>query len=122
MADLFFDANFFIDFAERKNEITLSKFHNHRLHVSPLSIHILAYSYRYKIPQEMLVKLTDFFNIVPLDQKITLLSLTGPTNDFEDNIQLHSASEADCNFFLTNDKKMLKMKFFGKAQIINKVI
>lgn len=41
------------------------------------------------------------------------------SNDLEDNIQLNSAIKADCNFFLTFDKKLLKMKFFGKMKIVS---
>lgn len=37
--------------------------------------------------------------------------------NLEDNIQLHSAAEAECDFFLTSDDKLLKIKFFGKTEI-----
>lgn len=47
-------------------------------------------------------------------------ALEGPTVDFEDNTQLHSAAEAECDYFLTNDEKLLKMKFFGKTRLTNK--
>ena len=54
-----------------------------------------------------------------LTDKILDLALEGPVDDLEDNIQLHSASEAECDVFLTNDKKLLKMKFFGKMRIVS---
>jgi len=43
--------------------------------------------------------------------------MTGPTDDFEDNVQLHSAVMGDCDYFLTMDKKLIKMKYFGKMRI-----
>lgn len=42
-----------------------------------------------------------------------------PTSDLEDNIQLHSAAEADCDYFLTSDKKLLAMIYFGKTKIVS---
>lgn len=33
--------------------------------------------------------------------------------------QLHSAAEAECDYFLTSDKKLLAMKFFGKTRIVS---
>lgn len=45
--------------------------------------------------------------------------MEGPTKDLEDNIQLHSAAEAESDIFLTADKKLVDMKFFGKTQIIS---
>ena len=50
-----------------------------------------------------------------------MLSLDGPTKDLEDNIQLHSAAKTEADFFLTNDKKLLKMKFFGKMRIVTTI-
>jgi len=51
-----------------------------------------------------------------LTDKILDLALEGPVDDLEDNIQLHSASEAECDVFLTNDKRLLGIKFFGKTK------
>ena len=59
------------------------------------------------------------FNLIGLDQDILSKALNGPTSDLEDNIQLHSGAEADCDIFLTKDKQLLNMKFFGKLQILS---
>lgn len=59
-------------------------------------------------------QLQEQFGIVPLTEHILNKALEGPTNDLEDNIQLHSAAEAQCDIFLTNDKKLLNLKYFGK--------
>ena len=56
-----------------------------------------------------------------MNEKIVDAALTGPTVDFEDNVQLHSAAEEDCNLFLTSDKKILAMKFFGKVKIAGEI-
>ena len=62
------------------------------------------------------------FETVKLNWNILEKALGGPTPDLEDNIQLHSCAEADCDYFLTNDKNILKMKFFGKARILSSLL
>ena len=62
-------------------------------------------------------ELMKFFTIISFNKIIVYKSLEGPTDDFEDNVQLHSAAEADCNVFLTSDKKIKELKFFGKVKI-----
>lgn len=119
MASLFLDTNFLIDIAERQAQITLELLEDHFVYISPLSFHILAYSYKYKIPYEKFTQLTEYFHLVSLDESIVRKSLKGPMADFEDNIQLHSAVEADCDYLLTSDRKLLAMKFFGKARIVH---
>lgn len=49
------------------------------------------------------------------------MSLLGPTEDFEDNIQLNSAVVDDCDFFLTDDKKLLKFKVYKKVKIVKEI-
>jgi len=58
-------------------------------------------------------------HLISLTDKIIDKALLGPTKDLEDNIQLHSAVEADCDIFLTNDKALLKMGYFGKTKIVD---
>lgn len=117
MAKIFFDANFYISLVEQRNTIDFDYFKSHTLFLSPLSVGILTYLYKYHIPNQKLVTSLSHFSLVPLDEKIVHLSLSGPTSDFEDNIQLHSAAEAECDLFLTEDQKLLKLKFFGKTEI-----
>ena len=117
MAKVFLDANIFIDIIEKRASIAIEDFREHILFISPLSIHILTYTYKYKIPDKKLDGLEKLYNLVAYDLPIVLNSLTGPTNDFEDNVQLHSAAQTDCDFFLTSDVKLLKLKFFGKVKI-----
>ena len=119
MAKVFLDANYFIDVVERDRTIDFSKFLNHSLFVSPLSVHILCYVYRYKVPQESLRHLGKYFILVAFDEVVTQRAIVGPTKDFEDNVQLHSAAEASCDFFLTRDERLRKLKFFGKTQIVS---
>lgn len=117
MAKIFLDTNIYIDVIKRSKE----KWENLRgksLFISPFSVPILFYTSKLKVPDQEVEELQKQFGIVPLTKEILDLSLQGPTNDLEDNIQLHSAAEADCDFFLTNDKRLLKIKFFGKAKII----
>lgn len=119
MARVFLDANYFIDSIHRKPEFTLlPSLENHIVYISPLSVHIYCYIYKLKIPSSTVIAQRDRFQIVEFSEDILDKSLVGPTNDFEDNVQLHSAAEAECDYFLTEDKKLLKLKFFGKARIV----
>ena len=68
------------------------------------------------MPNKNLKKLLGYFNIVAIE-KITIGSLEGPTDDFEDNLQLLSAAISECDYFLTNDKNLLSMRYFGKTQL-----
>ena len=117
MAKVFLDANIFISLVEKRKPIDTKLLYTHSLYLSPLSIHILTYLYKYRIPDERLADIHKFFRVVPFDLRLTVKALGGPTIDFEDNIQLHSAAEAECDIFLTEDAKLLRMKFFGKTRI-----
>lgn len=117
MAKVFLDTNIYIDIIKKRTDRELEDFQGHDLFISSLSIHILTYIFKSKIPDPELDVKLESFNIVTLDAKIVEKALIGPTNDFEDNVQLHSAAESDCNIFLTNDKKIKELKFFGKVKI-----
>lgn len=118
MAKIFLDANIFISIVEKREKISFKDFLNNELFISPISIHILTYLYKYEIPNGKLDNIQTYVNIVVFDQDIVLKALISPTEDFEDNVQLHSGAQAKCDFFLTNDKELLKMKFFGKTKIV----
>ena len=120
MARIFLDANYYIGIVKRKN-IPLEPLQKHLLFISPLSTHVLFYSYKVTVPNKKLLDVQETFGVVPFTEKILNDSLVGPTKDLEDNVQLHSAIEAECDYFLTLDKKLLKMKFFGKTRIVNKL-
>lgn len=121
MAKVCLDANVFIDLIENRKSIDRKQLLAHALFLSPLSIHILTYLYKYHIPDERLANVDKFFKLIPLSIELTIKALSGPTSDFEDNIQLNSANEADCDIFLTADAKLLKLKFFGKTEIKSKL-
>lgn len=116
MANIFLDTNKVIDIAIRKPKIS-REISGHQVYISPLSIHVLCYSQHIKIPNNQLTHFKNQYEIINLSDEILNKSLTGPTPDLEDNIQLHCAAEAECDYFLTSDEKLLKMKFFGKTQI-----
>ncbi|MDO8452727.1 MAG: hypothetical protein Q7S79_03160 [bacterium] len=117
MARIFLDTNFYIDIAKR-DKPKMESLRKELLFISPLSTHVLFYAQKLKVPDQEINELQSYFGIVHLTKEIHDRALEGPTNDFEDNIQLHSAVEADCDYFLTSDKGLLKLKFFGKAQIL----
>lgn len=116
MARVFLDANLYIDATKRAKEKWKS-LREHLLFISPLSTHILFYTRKLKVPDIEVNQLQEQFSTVPLTKEVLDKALQGPTTDLEDNIQLHSAAEADCDFFLTSDEKLLQLKFFGKAAI-----
>lgn len=120
MAKIFLDTNYFIDAVERRPEkAILEALLGHTSFISPLSIAVYCYLYKIKVPNKQLSAQLKEFQIVDISYNINEKSLLGPSQDFEDNIQLHSAAEADCDFFLTFDQKLLKMKFFGKTKIVD---
>lgn len=121
MAKIFLDTNYFIDFAERNKIDLLGKLEGNKLYISIFSVLVLAYVYKYKIPNNKIKILITKISLSPLNKTILELAFDGPTGDLEDNIQLLSAAKSDCDIFLTNDKKILKMKFFGKAKIISEL-
>jgi len=121
MAKVFLDANCFIGLANRAPEIDEEDLGNHQAFISILSCHILFYVNKIKVPNTATNSFIKDFNIIELGQEILQKALDGPTEDLEDNIQLHSAAEAECDIFLTNDKKLLALKFFGKTRIVQKL-
>ena len=120
MAKVFLDTNIFIDAVHRQPEGgILDSLKGHSILISPLSVHIYCYSFQIKILKTLLRKQLDNFDLVDLDSNVTQKAITGPTDDMEDNIQLHSASQSNCDIFLTNDKKLLRVGYFGKTKIAN---
>lgn len=118
MVKVFLDTNYFIDAIHRKPEREILEFlENHILYISPLSFHIYCYTYKIKIPNEKVLAQREKFQLVDLSDSILEKALHGPTNDLEDNIQLHSAAEAECDVFLTEDRKLLDLVFFGKMRL-----
>ena len=120
MAKVFLDTNIFIDIIKR-NKDKYQMLVGNEIYVSPLSFHIAFYSLKVKTPNISILKSLDNFSLVNLDEKILKQALNSPTTDLEDNIQLHSAVKANCDIFLTNDKKLLKMVYFGKIKIVSEI-
>lgn len=121
MSRVFLDTNFYIDVTKRAKG-KWEKLRGNLLFISPLSTHILFYTRKLKVPERELNELQKQLGIVPLTKFILDKALFGPTVDLEDNIQLHSAAEADCDIFITNDKKLLNLKFFGKTRISQELV
>lgn len=119
MARVFLDTNIFIDAIHRAPEKQiLETLEGKVIYVSPLSFHIYCYTFKIKIPNKKVALQKEKFHLSDFSENILEKALEGPTADLEDNIQLHSAAEADCDIFLTSDEKLLKIKFFGKVQIL----
>lgn len=116
MAKIYLDTNFFIDIAERDKD-KVNMLEGHWVYVSVLSFHVLAYVYKLKMPSQSLQEIFKQLNAIDLSGEALAKSFLGPTEDLEDNIQLHSAAAEDCGLFLTEDKELLQMKFFGKVEI-----
>lgn len=118
MARVFLDTNAYIDAVHRNVEI-IRQFLGHKIFYSPLSTHILFYASNLKVPHQTIRATEEEFEIIDFTSIILTKALNGPTSDLEDNTQLHSAAEAECDYFLTSDKKILAMKFFGKTKIVD---
>ncbi len=117
MAKVFLDTNYFIGLANRAPEVETDILNEQKGFISALSCHILFYVNKIDVPDTKMNSFISDFNLINLSQDILDKALVGPTKDLEDNIQLHSAIKADCDVFLTNDAKLLKLKFFGKTEI-----
>ncbi len=118
MAKVFLDTNYFIRLVNRAPEVDTEILDKHQGFISILSCHILFYVNKIHVPDKKTNSFIDDFNLVELSQDILNKALFNPTDDLEDNIQLHSAAEADCDLFLTADQDLLNMKFFGKVRIV----
>lgn len=120
MAKVFLDTNYFIDSIHRKPEKEiLESLEGKIVYVSSLSIHIYCYVFKVAIPDKKVTAQIAKFHLVEFSKEVVDRALLGPTSDFEDNAQLHSAANAECDVFLTEDKRLLEMKFFGKVRITN---
>ena len=116
MANIFLDTNFFFDIASRKQE-KAKMLLGHNVSISPLSPHIYCYAEKLRVPDKKFNSFLKNFSVENLTSKILGKALSGPTNDLEDNIQLHSTQKAKADYFLTTDKKLLKLGYFGKTKI-----
>ena len=122
MVKIFLDTNVFIDAIHRHPEQeVLSMLESSTIFISPLSVHIYCYIYKIKVLGSHLHSQMEKFELVDLNSNIYKKAISGPTNDFEDNVQLHSAVEVDCDIFLTHDKDLLKLGYFGKTKISDHV-
>jgi predicted nucleic acid-binding protein len=121
MDRVFLDTNYFVGLANRAPEPEAIYIHKQQAFISILSCHILFYINKIVVPDYKINSFISDFNIINLDSKILDRALYGPTKDLEDNIQLQSAIDANCNYFLTFDKKLLNMKVFGNTKITNKL-
>ena len=119
MARVFLDANYFIGLANRAPEVDTTILDKHQVFVSALSCHILFYVNKIKVPDKETNYFISDFNLIGMNLNILNKAGLGPTTDFEDNVQLHSAAYAECDIFLTSDKQLLSMRFFGKTKITN---
>ncbi len=122
MAKVFLDTNYFIGLVNRASEADIEILDKHKGFISTLSCHILFYINKITVPDEKLNSFIKDFNLVGLSQNILNKALESPTADLEDNIQLYSAVESDCDIFLTYDKKLLNLKFFGKMEITSQML
>jgi len=120
MAKVYLDTNKVIDIAERLPEVK-NQVNQHQVFTSALSIHILCYVNRIKLTDNGLDEFLEEYYITDLGVDLLEKAIHGPTKDLEDNIQLHSAAEAECDYFLTADKNLLKMKYFGKTKIVDRL-
>lgn len=120
MAKVFLDTNYLIDALHRKPEREiLAYLENNSVYISSLSIHVYCYIFKINIKDMPVIAQVEEFQLVDFSDDVTMRALEGPTSDFEDNVQLHSAANAQCDIFLTEDKKLLEMKFFGKVKVTN---
>lgn len=120
MATIFLDTNILIDLYGR-DKSWATKLTSHNLYVSTLSCHVLCYAAKIKIPDLKLNQLLKNMGIISIDNEVVVRSLQGPTDDLEDNLQLHACTNSKCQYFLTGDKLLLKLGYFGETAIVNHI-
>ncbi|MCE7897743.1 MAG: hypothetical protein DPW11_03950 [bacterium] len=118
MASIYLDTNILIDLF-RRDTGKITELTDHKLYISPLSCHILCYATKTNVPSMEIDILLKNIGVVNLSNIILQRALVGPTNDLEDNIQLHSATQGKCQYFLTRDKLLLKLGYFGETAIVD---
>jgi predicted nucleic acid-binding protein len=119
MPKIFLDANFLLDYLLKRIHIDYEFWDNFDLVISVLSIHIFCYVTKKRLPDEQVSLLEQNFDFIDISADLSKLATCGPTPDYEDNLQLHSALEDEADYFLTRDKELLKMGVFGKMRIIS---
>jgi predicted nucleic acid-binding protein len=124
MVKVFLDTNVLIDVFVRRGGVVWEDLEGVGVCISPLSFHIYCYVYKIDVlsPKSMkILKALSRLEIINLNEAIVNKALNGPTDDFENNVQLHSGAVGECDLFVTNDKRLLKMKYFGKMRIASRV-
>lgn len=117
MEKIFLDTNTFIDLVESRDLNLRKVLSSNEIYASVASIGIWTYVYKKNVPNKKLLDLFDTFNFVENTNEIAKKAMLGPTKDYEDNVQLHSSVESLCEIFLTKDKDLLKLGYFGKVAI-----
>lgn len=108
MANIYLDANCLVDLIEKRDLELANLLAPHQTNASILSIHILCYLAKYSIPSKVITELEKNIRILAIPNQIIKQSITGPSADLEDNLQLWSAKYYGCDYFLTRDQKILK--------------
>lgn len=121
MIRVYLDVNILIDIFGKREPKRERVFEDNKVIVSVLSVHILAYILKWKIPNKRMEKFVRSVKLIDFDARLVNDAAFGPTDDFEDNIQLHSAVAGDCDVFLTADKRLLKMKYFGRMRVSDRI-
>ncbi|HYD34801.1 MAG TPA: hypothetical protein VD999_01925 [Vitreimonas sp.] len=119
MAKIFLDANCFLRLMRGELQNAVPYLSSHKLFISTLSVHIALYVYKVNLPSQTFENFYQQFQSIDFSKELTQKALVGPTKDFEDNLQLHSAVTSRCSIFLTLDKKLLKMKSFETLNIMS---
>lgn len=119
MAKIFLDTNIAIDILGGRRELPFELSYEMDFYISVLSIHIIFYVRKSKIPDPKTSNVLFEIDWVDFNEDMAERAMMGPTTDFEDNVQLHSAVFADADVFITRDAHLQKLGYFGKVQILS---
>jgi predicted nucleic acid-binding protein len=119
MAKFFIDTNFFMRTYEGLYREPMAALANQHRFISALTLHITCYVHKIKIPDQNLSTHSEHFTVLPINTSTADSSLTGPTSDFEDNIQLNTCLENMIPTFVTLDKELLKLSHYKNVSIIS---
>ena len=119
MPKIFLDACIFIDIISNRQAFDLTALEGNRPAISALTIHIAHYVAKATCPDQAIINLASKLIITSIPLSLAHRAMFDPTTDYEDNLQLLSALEAQCDLFITDDKTLLKLKKIKGLQIIH---
>ncbi len=117
--NLYLDANILIDIVLERatnadSAAIISKADRAEVHIltSPVSLHLIEYASRKyfdrKYLQAVILGMLNQVKLISISQEMAKIAVAHPLTDIEDSLHYYTALEHNCNYFISNDKKLAK--------------